>query len=64
MEVWSLHAAVNVKQAFPLLQMPFENISVKKMARVIQRRYKNPAKWNCVVNERCEPAIRSLLVLP
>lgn len=63
-EIWATAAAVNVKSVLPLIETTSKDISIKKMARRIERKYKTPAKWNCTVNERCEPEIKALLMLP
>jgi hypothetical protein len=63
-EIWSLHAAVNVKSILPMIETSVDAINIMAMARRIERKYKNPANWNCLVNEQCDPGIKSLLILP
>jgi hypothetical protein len=62
-EIWSMAAAVNVKNVLPMIETPIEQINVKAMAIRIQRKYKNPERWNCLVNDRCKPGIRTVLIL-
>lgn len=63
METWTLHAAINIKQALPLIKTPVQTINIKAMARRIERKYQNSQHWNRVVNERCTPAVKTLLIL-
>lgn len=48
----------------PQIEMSVDKINIKAMARRIERKYRNPQQWNCLVNERCEPGIKSVLMLP
>ena len=64
MEIWSLAAAINVQQVMPQIEMSVDKINIKAMARRIERKYRNPQHWNCTVNERCEPVIKALFILP
>ncbi|HOX15831.1 MAG TPA: hypothetical protein PLP18_06865 [Smithellaceae bacterium] len=63
-EIWATAAAVNVKSVLPMIETPIDKINIKAMARRIERKYQTPAKWNCTVNERCDPGIKAILMLP
>ena len=62
-EIWSTTAAVNVKKVLPMIETSIEQINIKAMAIRIQRKYKNPEQWNYLVNDRCDPEIRTVLML-
>jgi len=63
-EIWSIAAAVNVKSILPMIETPVDAINIVALARRIERKYKNPANWNCSVNAQCDPGIKPLLILP
>jgi predicted SpoU family rRNA methylase len=63
-EIWSLAAAINVKQVMPQIETSVDKINIMALARRIERKYKNPANWNYSVNEQCDPGIKALLILP
>ena len=64
MEIWSIAAAINVQQVMPQIETPVDKINIMAMARRIERKFENPANWNCSVNEQCDPGIKALLILP
>ncbi len=64
MEIWSIAAAINVQQVMPQIETPVDKINIMALARRIERKYENPANWNCLVNEQCDPGIKALLILP
>ena len=64
MEIWSIAAAINVQQVMPQIETPVDKINIMALARRIERKFENPANWNCLVNEQCDPGIKSLLILP
>jgi hypothetical protein len=64
MEIWSIAAAINVQQVMPQIETPVDKINLMALARRIERKYENPANWNCLVNEQCDPGIKALLTLP
>jgi len=63
LEIWSMTAAVNVQNVLPLIETQIEKINVQAMAARIQRKYKNAERWNCLVENRCEPEIKTVLML-
>ena len=63
-EIWSMVAAINVKQVMPQIETTVETINVTALARRIERKYKTPANWNHRVNAQCDPGIKALLILP
>ena len=63
-EIWSMVAAINIKNVLPMIEAPTDNFNLMAMARRIERKYKNPANWNYSVNEQCDPGIKALLILP
>jgi len=63
-EIWSIAAAINVQQVMPQIETPVDKINIMALARRIERKYENPANWNCLVNEQCDPGIKALLILP
>ncbi len=64
MEIWSIAAAINVQQVMPQIETPVDKINIMALARRIERKFENPANWNCLVNEQCDPGIKALLILP
>ncbi len=48
----------------PQIETPVDKINIMALARRIERKYENPANWNCLVNEQCDPGIKALLILP
>jgi len=63
-EIWSMVAAINIKNVLPMIEAPTDNFNLMAMARRIERKYENPSQWNHAVNEQCDPGIKALLTLP
>ena len=46
----------------PQFETPVDKINIMALARRIERKFENPKNWNCLVNEQCDPGIKSLLI--